>query len=133
MLWHPPFPAESTCRRGGCINATVVLQFGQRTWMELLPATQVQGRCKQWCSPVPLVLDCSLSNQTALTVYHLLSLSHALAVQKQFNWLSMSLRRNCSKYRCSFNVFLRGGNLSIHLALLPGTSSTIHIPELLGL
>lgn len=123
MLWHPPVPAESSSRRSGCIHATVVLQFGQRTWMELPPATQVQRRCKQWCSPVPLVLDCSLSNQRTLTVHHLLSLSlmHLLC-RSCLTGSQMSLRRNCSKYRCSFNVFLRGGNLSIHLAH-PGPAS----------
>lgn len=37
----------------------MALQVGQCTWIGLPPAIQVQGKCKQWCSPVPLVLKSS--------------------------------------------------------------------------
>lgn len=45
-----------------------ILYVGQRTWMELPPAIHVQGKHKQWRSPVPLVLGGSLRSWRAIMV-----------------------------------------------------------------
>lgn len=44
------------------------LHVGQRTWMEYLPTIHIQGKCKQWHSPVTPFLVYSLSSRSAPVV-----------------------------------------------------------------
>lgn len=62
IRWHPPVPAAASSRRHDWGPTTEVLQVSLRTWIEHPPAVQVQGKCKQWCSPVPSGLESSHSS-----------------------------------------------------------------------
>lgn len=112
LLWHPPVPAGVTAGRGGWACTPVALGVGQRAWVELLPGIHLQGKCKRGCSPVLPTMECSFSSQIAF-FHHFptfsvwsLSLSVTVIVQKRSNGSQLSLRRNCSKYRCPFEVDL---------------------------
>lgn len=112
MLWRPHVSARSSFSKGG--------------WLPQHPADGAEnldgvpiscpcaGECKQWRSPAPLVLGCSLSSQRAFMVSQPslcgLSLCRSCSVDSQ-----LSFRRNFFKYRCTFEVFLGGGELSAHL------------------
>lgn len=62
IRWHPPVPAAASSRRRDWGPTTETLQVSLRTWIEHPPAVQVQGKCKQWCSPVPSGLESSHSS-----------------------------------------------------------------------
>lgn len=96
---------------GTCHSA---LQFDPRT-LELPPAIHIQ-RTQTMCSPVTSVLGLSLSSWRALVVPQLYAvpLSSLLCISCSTG-SQLSLRRNCCKYRCTYDVFLGVGELSIYL------------------
>lgn len=98
-----------------------------------------------WHSPVLLVLICSLRSWRAPMVPQLsLSCPLLLVVLKLFSWLT-ALRRNCSKYRCTFDICLRErisniswervNSASTYAAILghPGSCVLIHSQLLMGM
>lgn len=91
-----------------------------------LLAVQVQGKCKQWGSPVPQLLGSFHGSPTFFrwSLSRLLCRSCAIGPQ-------LSLRRSCSKYRQTFHV-LEGGKLSILLCrhLGPTTETSYFIAVL---
>lgn len=114
-LWIPPPPAGSSSERDDWGHATAALQVGQKTSIELLPIIQVQGRHKQWCSPVPLVLSSSLGSESShgSSTFSMRYLSCLLCRSYSIG-SQLSLRRNCSKCTCTFDMFLGGGELPCH-------------------
>lgn len=108
---------------GGWGCATAALQVVRS--LGRIPATiQVQGKCKKWCSLLPLVLDGYLSSQRALAIcslLHVVPLSSVCCIEA----VQLALRRNCSKYRYKFNVFLEGGELNVLLHCHLRTASSV--------
>lgn len=109
--------AGSGSRMGGWGCATAPLHVSQKTWMGLLPAVLVQGKCEQWRSlnvvvwGLPLAPSGShnspdFSVQSLLLVMQKLKLAHCCP------------RRICFQYRCTFHVFLGEGELSIQHAVI---------------
>lgn len=92
---------------------------GQRTWIKLpLAAHRVQGKHKQWRSLVPQVLHSPISFQRALLVpqVSLCSFSFSRLLCRSCSIGSqLSLRKNCSKHRGTFNILLGGGKLNVLL------------------
>lgn len=101
VLQHSLLPAGSS--RGGRGCAIAALQVSQSTWIEFPLAIQEQEEYKQQHSPVPQVLENSLSSQRALTVPQpfLCSLFLCLLCRSYSIGPQSSLRRNCSTYRCT--------------------------------
>lgn len=85
MLWRPHVSARSSpvTVAGDTLRHPA---DGAKNLDGVPTSCHVQGRCKQWRSPVPLGLDCSLSSQRAFMVSQpsLCGLS-LLFVQKSFS------------------------------------------------
>lgn len=98
------------------------LQVGQKTWMELLPTIHMQGKHKQRCSVVTLVLDCFFNFQR----------SHG---SPTFSMCSLSLSIACCAYAINRLTVVSGGSAlkySIHLIYSwEGVSSSCTYPTIL--
>lgn len=120
----PSLPDGVNSGRGGWGCTTVVLQVRQSTLKELLPTIQVQGKCKQWHSLFPPVLESSLDSQRDLDAPLLYMVSlYCFLCRSCSIGLQLYLRWNCSKYRCTLDVVLRMGKLSIVLCCHLGPTS----------
>lgn len=120
-----PLCAQSSSRNGGEDMQQQPCSLAREP-RELLPSIHVQGRHEQWCSPVSPVLERPSTtgelsqNHNFLPIY----LPFYLSIDRSFCCLlcrscsvdlHLSLRRDYSKYRCIFEVFLGGDKLSILL------------------
>lgn len=111
MLWHLPVSAwsSSSGRGWGCATALFRIIRGPG-WSSRCPYA---GQHEQWHSPVCLGLAFPLAPEElswfpnllyAVCLCGLLWRSCSVGSQSSF-------RKNCSKYRCTFEVFLGGGDL----------------------
>lgn len=106
MLRCPPIPAGSSSGRGDW----GVLQWPCRLVREpgwsFCPLSMCRGN-KQWCSWIVSSVQRTLAvPQPSLHGLSLICCSEAV---------QLALRRNYSKYRCTFHVFLEGSKFSILL------------------
>ena len=130
MLWHPPVPARVSSRRGGWGQNTVALLVSQSTWIGLLPTVQLQGKRKQCCSPVLLVLRSFLSLWRALAVPQSSLGGRALLLCRSYSVGLHCLRRSCSQYRCTFGVFLGdASSVSSQAAILDPPQNVTFLPK----